>query len=79
MFIMHIFFPFLSLLVHSLLLALYAYSVHGQTAPDTIDPENQVNGPPWYITKSCSEAHDSSNEGFCQQAKASFYVTVFML
>lgn len=76
---LHILYPIISVFVHALEVGLWAYSVYGQTSPDTLDPQHINNGPPWYITKSCSVAHDQSNVGFCKQAKASFYVAVFML
>lgn len=79
MFVLHTFMPLISLFVHALLLGLYSYSIHAQTAPDTIDPEHPANGPPWYITKSCDVTRDKSLVGFCQQAKGSFFLTVFML
>jgi len=72
-------YPAISFWLHGLEIALYAYSVHAQTSPDTIDPEHKSPGPPWYITKSCSVAKLQSNVGFCKQAKASFFVTVFMV
>jgi len=76
---LHVLYPILSFLMHALEVGLYAYSVYGQTAPDTIDPKHSNPGPPWYITKSCSVAALKSNTGFCQQAKGAFFVTVFML
>ncbi len=79
LFVLHMFIPLLSLAIHGLLVGLYTYSAYAQTAPDTIDPEHQSNGPPWYITKDCGVARDKSLVGYCQQAKASFFVTVFMM
>jgi len=76
---LHVLFPPLSLAIHGLEVGLYAYSLKGQVSPDTIDPQHPNFGPPWYITKSCSVAALKSNIGYCQQAKASFYVTVFMV
>jgi len=76
---MHIMFPVISLLLHSLETGLFAYSVYGQTSHDTIDPEHQNNGLPWYLTHSCSVSAKPSNEHYCQQAKATFYITVFLL
>jgi len=78
MIIMKVLYPPLSFLIHAAELGTYVYSAYGQTSPDTIDPEHVNNGPPWYITKSCSVAAIKSNVGYCLQAKASFYVTVFM-
>jgi hypothetical protein len=76
---LHVLFPVLSVLIHGLELGLYSYSVFGQTSPDTLDPKHSNPGPPWYITKSCSVAVLKSNVGYCQQAKASFFVAVFMV
>jgi len=79
MYITHVFYPLVSLIVHGILVALWAISVHAQTAPDTIDPARSNHGPPWYITKSCSIASSKTLEGYCQQAKSAFAVTVVML
>jgi len=66
-------------MIHGIEFGLYMYSLYGQTSPDTIDPEHVNNGPPWYITKSCSIASTGQLKGYCTQAKASFYVTCVML
>jgi len=58
---------------------LFAYSIYGQTAPDTIDPQQENHGPPWYIKHSCSVSYYKSNVGYCQQAKSQFFVMVIML
>jgi hypothetical protein len=79
MYIVHVFPPILSVLIHAILIALYAVSVSYQTAPDTSDPEHPQYGAPWYITKPCSVAFSKSNIGYCQQAKASFAATVSMM
>lgn len=76
---LNVMFPAVSLLIHGLELGLYSYSTYGQTSPDMLDPKRPNPGPPWYITKSCNVAALKSNIGYCQQAKASFIVTVFML
>ncbi|KAF2399364.1 hypothetical protein EJ06DRAFT_557217 [Trichodelitschia bisporula] len=75
---LRVFYPALSVLVNGVLCAVYAFSLRAQTAPDTIDPAHQNTGPPWYITRSCSLA-SPDNVGYCKQAKAAFYVTVFMV
>ena len=72
-------YPIFSFLLHGLETGLYAYSIVGQTSPDTSDPQNINNGPPWYITKGCSVSFKPSNIGYCKQAKGTFYVAVFML
>lgn len=78
MFVMHIFIPLVSLLVHALLVALYAVSIRNQAAPDMSDPEKPSPGLPWYLSKGCSYA-TSENHGYCMQARASFGVTCVML
>jgi hypothetical protein len=73
--------PVLSLVAHIGLVGMYAFSVYGQTSPDTIDPDpaHQNHGAPWYIKYSCSVTKLKSNVGYCQQAKASFVLTVLAL
>jgi hypothetical protein len=77
--VMRVLYPVLSIFIHGIEFGLYMYSVYGQTSHDTIDPDHINNGPPWYITKSCSVAVLPSDIGYCKQAKASFYVAVFMV
>lgn len=79
MYMLHIFPPILSVLVHAVLIVLYTISIDYQASSDTTDPEHPQNGPPWYITKSCSVAHNKSLVGYCTQAKASFACTCTML
>ncbi|KAI9817867.1 MAG: hypothetical protein M1827_000986 [Pycnora praestabilis] len=79
MFILHVFHPLLSVLVHLTLAALYAVSIHAQAASDMSDSKHPQHGPPWYITRSCSVAHNRNNVHYCQQAKAAFAVTCIML
>jgi hypothetical protein len=79
MYMLHVFPPILSVLVHALLICLYAVSVDYQASSDTTDPEHPQNGPPWYITKSCSVANTDALKGYCRQAKASFACTCAML
>ncbi|KAI9724892.1 MAG: hypothetical protein M1812_000168 [Candelaria pacifica] len=79
MFITRVFPPLLSVLVHAALTALYAFSVHAQVSKDLNDPKHPQNGPPWYLTKSCSVSFKPANVGYCQQAKATFAVTVIVL
>ncbi|EHY59780.1 hypothetical protein HRR83_008316 [Exophiala dermatitidis] len=78
MYMLHVFPPVLSTLVHAILIALYTVSVYYQASSDTTDPKHPQRGAPWYITKSCSVAHDKSLVGYCQQAKASFACTCAM-
>ncbi|KAF2476379.1 uncharacterized protein BDR25DRAFT_252328 [Lindgomyces ingoldianus] len=79
MFTVHAFWPLLSLIVHLALVALWAVSIHAQTAPDTIDPKRANNGPPWYITKNCNVSSSTRIKGYCMQAKSAFAVSVVML
>jgi len=76
---LHIFWPFLSLLVHGLLIGLFGYSLYGQTASDLSDPRYPQHGAPWYITKSCSVSSNYDIKGYCQQAKGSLAITACML
>lgn len=79
LFLMHVFYPIISLPLHLALLALWAVSIHAQTAPDTIDPKRINNGAPWYITKNCNIVEDGNIRAYCMQAKSSFAVSVVML
>lgn len=79
MYMVNVFPPILSVVVHTVLICLYTASVYYQASSDTSDPQHPQNGPPWYITKSCSVAHDKSNIGYCKQAKASFGATISIL
>lgn len=79
MYMLHVFPPILSVVVHAILIALYAVSVDYQASSDTTDPEHPQNGPPWYITKSCSVTKNKSLVGYCTQAKASFACSCAML
>jgi hypothetical protein len=79
MYMVNVFPPILSVIVHCVLTALYAASVYYQASSDTSDPEHPQNGPPWYITKSCSVAHSESNIGYCQQAKAAFGASISLM
>jgi len=68
-----------SVVVHAILTAIFVVSLAYQAGPDTSDPDHPQNGPPWYITKPCSVAHDPSNIGYCQQAKAAFACTCIIV
>jgi hypothetical protein len=78
MYLCHVFPPILSVLVHAILFSIYAVSISYQVGSDTSDPAHPQHGAPWYITKSCSAAHDPSINGYCLQAKAAFACTVAM-
>jgi len=79
MYICHVFPPILSAPIHGALIALYAVSISYQAGSDTSDPKHPQHGAPWYITKSCSVAHNKNNVGYCEQAKAAFACTVVMM
>ena len=79
MFIMHVFYPILGVPVHAALTGLWAYSVWAQTQPDHSEPLHSALHAPWYIQKSCNVAHNKSNVGSCEQAKAALAVSVVML
>ncbi|GAB7366728.1 hypothetical protein MBLNU230_g0685t1 [Neophaeotheca triangularis] len=74
MFVMRGFRPLLSLILHIVLLALCAVSIHGQAAEDMSDPEFSSPGLPWYMSKGCSHATDK-NYGYCMQARGAFAST----
>ncbi|GAM83414.1 hypothetical protein ANO11243_014020 [Dothideomycetidae sp. 11243] len=77
-FIMHIWYPVVSAVIHAGLFAIYLFSACAQLGSDKSDPQHLQNGPPWYITKSCSVAYYPSNRGYCRQAKASLAVAIIM-
>lgn len=77
--VLHVFFPILSLLLHIALLALWAYGISMQTGSDTIDPARPSKGAPWYLRKNCDIVKDDTIKGYCMQAKSAFAVSVIML
>lgn len=79
MWLLHVFHPIFSILLHIPLLAIWAYGIHIQTSPDTIDPLRSNNGAPWYITKNCNIVSDHHIRSYCMQAKSSFAVSCIML
>ncbi|KAH6619953.1 hypothetical protein C7974DRAFT_363162 [Boeremia exigua] len=79
MWLLHVFLPIFSVLLHMPLLAIWAYGIYIQTSPDTIDPLRRNPGAPWYITKNCNIVADAQIRGYCAQAKASFAVSCVML
>ncbi|KAF2820072.1 hypothetical protein CC86DRAFT_125162 [Ophiobolus disseminans] len=79
MWLLKVFLPIFSLILHTALLCLWAYGLHIQTSGDTIDPAHQNKGAPWYITKSCNIVDDKTERAYCMQAKASFAVSIVML
>lgn len=79
MFVLNVFYPPLSAVLHGALLALYIVSAIYQAGSDTSDPKHPQNGPPWYLTKNCNVARFPKNVGYCKQAKASFACTIIAL
>jgi hypothetical protein len=78
MYTMHFWFPLLSVVVHAILVGLFATSLYNQTAGDYLDV-NAVATRPWYLTHSCKTYASSGNLGFCYQARASVYVVAVMV
>ncbi|KAF2131833.1 hypothetical protein P153DRAFT_284863 [Dothidotthia symphoricarpi CBS 119687] len=77
--LLKVFYPILSVMLHIALVTLWAYGIHIQTAPDTIDPSRANHGAPWYITKNCDIVDDGTIRKYCMQAKSSFAVSIIML
>lgn len=78
MWIMGLFYPLISLILHAILAALFAVSIHAQAAPDMSDPAHPQPGAPWYITKSCGPPVSPRLNGYCKQAKAAFAVSILL-
>ncbi|KAL8919259.1 MAG: hypothetical protein Q9172_005076 [Xanthocarpia lactea] len=78
MYICHIFRPLLSTPIHAALVALFAVSIHAQSASDMSDPEHPQPGAPWYITRSCGAPVKPRLQGYCKQAKASFAIAILL-
>lgn len=77
MFIMHVWYPLLATVVNVIITCLWVVSIAGQAGPDHSDPEHPSSSA-WYVTKSCSYAKASGYVHYCQMAKGTFAVTVFM-
>lgn len=77
MFVMHIWYPLLGTITNAAITAVWIVSIYGQAGPDHSDPQHPSNSA-WYITKSCSYAEPTHNVHYCQMAKGTFAVTVFM-
>ncbi|PQE03344.1 succinate-semialdehyde dehydrogenase protein [Rutstroemia sp. NJR-2017a BBW] len=78
MFIMHCWYPLLGTIINGALTVLWIVSIYGQAGPDHTDPKHPSNVA-WYIAKSCKYAEPSGNAQYCQMAKGTFAVTVFMM
>lgn len=76
--LLHVFYPIVSLLLHIGLMSIWAYGIHIQTSPDTIDPKRINKGVPWYLKKSCDIVDDKNIRSYCMQAKSSFAVSIIM-
>lgn len=79
MFVMNVFYPPLSIIVHIAMLTIYLVSAIYQAGSDMTDKDHPQSGPPWYITKNCNVAKRSNNVGYCKQAKAGFACTIILL
>lgn len=77
MFVMHIWYPILSVPVNLVLTVLWIVSFAGQAGPDHSDPEHP-SSVAWYINKSCDYAIPSGNKHYCLMAKGTFAITVVM-
>ena len=80
MFVMNVFLPLFSVVVHLVLIALYAVAIRNQSTPDLSnkDVPHLSKNMPWYLSKGCSYASEK-NHGYCMQARASFAVTCVLL
>jgi len=78
LYVMHCWYPVMSVIVNVIIVTLWSVSVYGQAGPDHSDPAHP-SSVAWYITKSCNYAKPLGAYNYCQQAKGAFAVTVFML
>ncbi|KAL4811265.1 hypothetical protein BDV18DRAFT_155872 [Aspergillus unguis] len=77
--ILNILYPCAHAVVQIGLIIIYCISAAWQAGKDTTDPKHPQNGAPWYITKNCNVAHESSNVTYCHQAKALFAFTILII
>ena len=77
LFVLHVWYPLLGAVSNAILSGLWLASIYGQAGPDKSD-SRYPSSTAWYITKSCDYAKPSGNEKYCQMAKGTFAVTVFM-
>ena len=77
MFVLHVWYPLLSTVTNTVLVAMWVTSIVGQAGPDHSDPEHPSKVA-WYITKSCDLADPYGKKHYCLMAKGAFAVTVFM-
>ncbi|KAF1815386.1 hypothetical protein P152DRAFT_183826 [Eremomyces bilateralis CBS 781.70] len=64
MHVLHAFVPVISVIVHSALVGVYAYSVYGQSSKDLSDPRHPQKGLAWYITKDCKISSYNTLKGY---------------
>ncbi|RMD39948.1 hypothetical protein DV735_g5172, partial [Chaetothyriales sp. CBS 134920] len=79
MYMLHVFPPILSALVHAIMTAIYAAGVAFLAGSDNTDRNCPSNGPVWYITKSCSVVTQKNLVTYCKQAKATLGLTATLL
>jgi len=80
MWVMKVFWPLTSVVVHAALFALYVVSLHAQLAEDVSDPLQENRGVPWYLRRNaCGLVREQGHYGYCMQARASVAVTVLMV
>jgi hypothetical protein len=77
MYITHVFPPFLSAIVHTVITILYVVAISQQAGSDYTDPDHPSQFP-WYLTKGCGDPVAPNLKSACQMAKGSFAVTVIM-
>ena len=80
MFVLHTWLPILSIIIHMILIALFAVSIRNQATPDLSnkDVPHLSSNMPWYLSKGCSYATDK-NQHYCMQARASFGISCALL
>jgi len=78
LFVMHTWYPILSVLVNVVIVALWVVSIYGQAGPDYSDPTHP-SPVAWYVSKSCSYAEASGNGHNCLLAKGTFATTCIMM
>jgi len=77
LFVLHVWYPLLGTVSNAILSGLWLGSIYGQAGPDKSD-SRYPSSTAWYVTKSCEYARPSGNVKYCQMAKGTFAVTVFM-
>lgn len=75
---MRIWYPLLSTLASTALVALYTVSVYGQVGPDHSDPRYPAPAA-WYFRYGCDMAKPYGQFTNCKIAQASLFITLYML